>query len=182
MISKKEVRAQIRQKKKESDKDWRDQAAEACCRQLFETEEWKQADSILTYVSYNREMSTFPVIERALAEGKTVSAPRVEGEVMNFYVFTSIDELEKSPMNILEPVENQIPVPEDALMIMPGVAFDEQKNRVGYGGGFYDRYLTAHPHHKKIAIAYEFQILSGFETEEFDIRPDFIITEKRIIK
>lgn len=181
MISKQEVRTYIRQKKKETTEQFRAEAARACSRQLFDTKEWKEASSILTYISYNREMSTYPVIEQAFAEGKTVAAPRVEGREMSFYIFHSMDELVKSPMNILEPCKNDIPVAEDALMIMPGVAFDQQKNRVGYGGGFYDRYLNGHPYHKRIALAYDFQILSEFETEEFDIKPHMILTETRRI-
>lgn len=180
-LTKKEARSMIRMKKKETTESFRKKAANECSARLFSTPEWKQAETILTYISYNREMSTFPLIDQAFSEGKRVAAPRVDGKEMEFYFFSSFEELVKSEMNILEPLPNDQKVPEDALMIMPGVAFDEKKNRIGYGGGFYDRYLTDHPEHKKIALAYEFQILEEFETERFDIRPDMILTESRII-
>ncbi|MDO4555192.1 MAG: 5-formyltetrahydrofolate cyclo-ligase [Lachnospiraceae bacterium] len=181
MLTKKEVRQLIQSKKRESDPVMRKEAALSCSELLFGLKQWKNAKIILTYISYNKEMSTDLILSRAFEEGKTVAAPRVEGENMNFYIFSSKDELGKSEMGILEPLKNTLPVDEEALMIMPGVAFDLERNRVGYGGGFYDKYLEMHPKHYKIAIAYEFQILSDFETSEFDLKPDLIVTESRII-
>ena len=67
-------------------------------------------------------------------------------------------------------------------MIMPGVAFDKQNHRVGYGGGFYDRYLEKHPSLKRIAAAFEFQILPEVPTEPTDISPEIIVTEKQCIR
>lgn len=181
MHTKKEVRAIIRERKKETSEEFRNDAASRCTNRLTASSEWKNADTILTYISYNREMSTYPLIEQAWKEGKKVAAPRVEGDKMNFYLFHSWEELAKSDMGILEPFGNDMVSAEAALMIMPGVAFDEKKNRVGYGGGFYDRYLMEHPQYKRIAIAYDFQILSDFETESFDICPHMIMTESRTI-
>ena len=65
-------------------------------------------------------------------------------------------------------------------MILPGVAFDKDCHRIGYGGGFYDRYLAAHPKLKKIALAFSFQIFEEVAWEEFDISPEMIITEDNI--
>ena len=62
-------------------------------------------------------------------------------------------------------------------MIMPGVAFDRSRRRVGYGGGFYDRYLEAHPHHETIAAAFEFQVLPEVPWEPTDILPQMLVTE-----
>ena len=64
------------------------------------------------------------------------------------------------------------------LIVMPGVAFDRELHRIGHGGGYYDRYLTAHPEHETIAIAYDFQVLAQVPFEEHDIRPMDLITEK----
>lgn len=186
MFSKKEVRKIIRERKKETSEEFRKDAAFRCTKRLTKSSEWKKADTILTYISYNREMSTYPLMEQAWKEGKRVAAPRVEGDKMEFYLFHSWEELSKSEMGILEPIgkeqiTEELVTPQKALMIMPGVAFDEKKNRIGYGGGFYDRYLMEHPRYQRIAIAYDFQILSDFETESFDIRPHMILTESRTI-
>ena len=186
MLTKNEVRTIIRGRKKEISDEFQKNAALCCTNRLMKRQEWKEAEVILSYISYNREMSTYLLIEQAWKEGKKVAAPRVNGEKMDFYLFDSWKELVKSKMGILEPfgkepVTEGIAIPKNSLMIMPGVAFDEKKNRVGYGGGFYDRYLREHTKYKRIALAYEFQILSDFETESFDICPHMIVTESRII-
>ena len=79
-LTKKEVRSMIRMKKKETTESFRKKASNDCSSLLFSTPEWKQAETILTYISYNREMSTFPLMEQAFLEGKRVAAPRVEGK------------------------------------------------------------------------------------------------------
>lgn len=71
---------------------------------------------------------------------------------------------------------------EDELMIMPGVAFDNQRHRVGYGGGFYDRYLSKHTRHFTAALAFEFQMMEEVPTEPTDLLPDVVITEKTIYR
>ena len=101
---------------------------------------------------------------------------------MNFYCYTKKEDLTCSKRGIWEPIPNEEVILEDALMIMPLVAFDAEKNRIGYGGGYYDKYLKVHKNHKKIAIAFEDQLVSHIEPEEHDRKPDYIITETRIIK
>ena len=71
--------------------------------------------------------------------------------------------------------------PEDAFLVVPGVAFDENRHRAGYGQGFYDRYLAAHRKHATAAVAFEFQIVEEVPAEPTDIFPDLVITEKRIL-
>lgn len=181
MHTKSEIRKEIRLKKRELTKEFMKEAEIRCFRQLVLTPFWQQADTILTYVSYNREMGTRYLIEEAFRSGKQVAAPKVEGAKMNFYLFDSFDELVKSEQGILEPVPNEKFIREDGLIIMPGVAFDLNRNRIGYGGGFYDKYMEEHPLHKKIALAYDFQIFDRIEHEKHDIKPDFILTETRII-
>ena len=84
-------------------------------------------------------------IEKAWADGKEIAVPKVQGLDMIFYKLTDFAQLEPGYYGIPEPVSGEIVQWEDALMIMPGVAFDRQNHRVGYGGGFYDRYLEKHP-------------------------------------
>ena len=87
-------------------------------------------------------------------------------------------------MHIMEPDPDRcecLDSEEDALIIMPGVAFDADRRRIGYGGGFYDRYLAVHPGHVTVAAAYEFQVLEQVPSQEQDIRPQLLVTEDRII-
>ena len=101
---------------------------------------------------------------------------------MIFYKLTDFSQLEPGYFGIPEPARGEIAEWENALMIMPGVAFDKQNHRVGYGGGFYDRYLEKHPALKRIAAAFEFQILPEVPTEPTDISPEIIVTEKQCIR
>lgn len=140
-----------------------------------------QAQNILIYVSYNNEMNTFPIIEEALRQSKNVYVPKVEGKEMHFYQIHSLDDLQPGFKGILEAKEGTalfqaIPEEEDnTLMIMPGVAFDCFRNRLGYGGGFYDRYLADKPFMHTIAIGYACQMTDYIETEKTDIKPGQVI-------
>lgn len=102
---------------------------------------------------------------------------------MIFYEITSMDDLEPGYFGILEPKEGLAKATgEDGLMIMPGVAFDPFRHRVGYGGGFYDRYLSVHTKHSTAALAFEFQMLEEVPVEPTDLLPDVVITEGQLIK
>ena len=158
--------------------------------------EYREAEVIYCYVDYNHEVKTWPVMEQAMADGKQVAVPRVDGETMEFYRITGKEDLEPGYSGILEPKEG-LPVVSDggkaaggrggragesapvgrALFLMPGVAFDRDHHRVGYGGGFYDRYLEAHPGLVTAALAYECQMFDAVPFEEFDILPQILVTE-----
>ena len=114
---------------------------------------------------------------------KKVAAPKVVGEDMIFYQISQPEDLEPGYFGIREP-KTSLPVAdgEDGLMIMPGVAFDNQRHRVGYGGGFYDRYLSKHTSHFTAALAFEFQMMEEVPTEPTDLLPDVVITEKTIYR
>ena len=148
--------------------------------------EYQEADTIFAYVDCKHETKTEDLIRSAWADKKRVAVPKVVGQNMKFYYITSLeDDLEEGYFGIREPFE-QNPADEAAdkpgtLMLMPGVAFDEQRHRIGYGGGFYDRYLEAHPSLATAALAFEFQIKEEVPYESFDILPNRIVTEKRVI-
>ena len=140
-----------------------------------------EAERLLVYADYNHEVMTGFLIEEAWKQGKEVAVPKVVGKDMVFYKLTDWKQLEPGYFGIPEPAYGEIVEWEDAVMIMPGVAFDNNCHRVGYGGGFYDRYLEKHPKVKRIAAAFEFQILPEVPTEPTDIAPEMIVTEKQII-
>ena len=140
-----------------------------------------EAERLLVYADYNHEVMTVFLIEEAWKKGKEVAVPKVVGKDMVFYKLTDWKQLEPGYFGIPEPAYGEIVEWEDAVMIMPGVAFDNNCHRVGYGGGFYDRYLEKHPKVKRIAAAFEFQILPEVPTEPTDIAPEMIVTEKQII-
>ena len=180
-IRKKEIRHEMRLRKKQVTEEERAIVGQSIFEKLVEMPEFQEAKSISIYVAYNQEIPTLPIIEEAFRLGKEVASPIVEDGKINFYRYTSVSMLEEGKYGILEPKKDLGLVSDQSLVIMPGVAFDKNRNRIGYGGGYYDGYLMRNPKLKTIAFAYDFQIYEQFETDEGDYRPDKILTEKRLI-
>ena len=180
-----------------------DEQVEEWSRQLTERvirlPEFLQADRVMAYADYNHEVMTRFIIEEAWKSGREVAVPKVVGKDMVFYRLTDFSQLAPGYFGIPEPTEGETVDWTDALMIMPGVAFDRENHRVGYGGGFYDRFLEAHPALPHIALAFEFQvkrnpdilrvavafdfqILDQVPTEPTDICPQIIVTQSNIYR
>ena len=144
----------------------------------------QEAEWFFPFVSYGTEVDTMRMIQYALQETKLrVAVPRVRGKNMDFYEITSMNHLKKGYRGILEPDTDTLVEAKEGIMLLPGLAFDIEKNRVGYGGGYYDRYLAHYPCPDRItiAVAYDFQIVHKIETDAFDQCADWIITDQRII-
>jgi 5,10-methenyltetrahydrofolate synthetase len=145
---------------------------------------YRKAGSLLTYVSYKSEADTLVLIEHALKNGKKVYCPKVSGREMEFYRIASQDDLEDGYRGIREPRNRNeermfragIKRGEN-LMLMPGSVFDKERNRIGYGGGYYDRYLETHTGLTVMALCYEMQVQERIPTERHDRKPDIVITE-----
>ena len=140
--------------------------------------EFCQAERIMAYADYNHEVMTGFLIEEAWKSVKEVAVPKVVGKDMVFYKLTDFKQLAPGYFGIPEPSQGEIVHWDQALMIMPGVAFDRKNNRVGYGGGFYDRFLEKNPDILRVAVAFDFQILDQVPVWPTDIRPQIIVTEK----
>lgn len=142
-----------------------------------------RSDILLAFVSYGSEISTLQILGESLKKGKKVFVPRVEGEDMVFYRITALADLKEGYKGILEPdgtTESYIYSEEEAqhtLLLMPGVAFDLMRNRMGYGKGFYDRFLKEKEGLwiRSIAIGHACQMTEQVPCEEHDIRPYQII-------
>lgn len=140
-----------------------------------------QARVIYTYVSYRAEADTRNLIDQAWKDGKIVAVPRVSGTDMDFYQIYSREDLEPGIMGILEPKNHCKKMQEEStVMIVPGAVFDRNGYRIGYGGGFYDRYLEKYPNHLLAALAYECQLTDKIPIEPWDKKIDYIITEEGI--
>ena len=138
--------------------------------------QYARAKTVYGYLPYNQEVRTVPLLERALKDGKQVAVPKVYGDEMKFIYMTDLSLTEKSDMGIPEPVADG-PVAEDptALVLMPGLAFTEKGDRMGYGGGFYDKFLAAEPEHPTVALCYQFQMVEELPTQEHDIPVDLVL-------
>ena len=142
--------------------------------------EFQKADHILAYADYTHEVRTCYLIKEAWKAGKEVAVPKCAGKDLIFRKLTDFSQLKQGYFGIPEPESGETVSWEDALMIMPGVAFDEENHRIGYGGGFYDRYLAAHPDLVRLAVAFEFQRLPAVPVEPTDILPHLVVTEKKV--
>lgn len=176
-MDKKALRRQIREKKQAMTEQQILDASRRLGELFLQTEQYRAAKTVYGYLPYNQEVRTVPILERALADGKRVAVPKVYGDEMRFIYMTDLTLVEKSDMGIPEPVADG-PVADDptALVLMPGVAFDPQGHRIGYGGGFYDKFLAAEPQHPTVALCYDFQLLPSLETEAFDIPVDCVLS------
>ena len=142
-----------------------------------------EASTIMFFAAFRSEVDTIPMIRKSLAEGKHVVMPKVRGRDLVLFEIKDFDEdISLGRWGIPEPHE-QRPITLDAidLMIVPGVAFDEHGNRLGYGAGYYDRIITNYDG-ETIALAFELQIVPQVPVTENDCPIKQIVTEKRIIK
>lgn len=170
------LRKQIREQKRQMTPEQIDTASERLAELFFATEYYRNARTIYGYLPYNQEVRTVPILRRALQDGKRVAVPKVYGDEMRFIYMDDLALVENGYAGIPEPVADE-PVAEDttALVLMPGLAFDRQGHRIGYGGGFYDRFLARETDHPTVALCYGFQMLDRLDTEEFDVPVDCVL-------
>ncbi len=175
-MDKKELRKQIREKKRAMTPEEIESASEKLKELFLATDQYRRANTVYGYLPYNQEVRPVPILERALADGKRVAVPKVYGDEMRFIYLTDLTRVAVNDFGIPEPVADG-PVADDptALVLMPGLAFDKEGHRIGYGGGFYDKFLAEEPEHPTIALCYGFQMVNELPTEEFDIPVDQVL-------
>ena len=170
------LRREIREKKRAMTQEEIAEKSRRLTELFLDTDFYRNAKTIYGYLPYNQEVRTVPLLEQALRDGKRVAVPKVYGEEMKFLYMTDLTQVAKGYAGIPEPIADG-PVAEDgtALVLMPGLAFDQEGHRIGYGGGFYDKFLAAEPDHPTLALCYDFQMLPKLETEEYDIPVDCVL-------
>lgn len=175
-MDKKELRRQIREQKRAMTQEEISCASARLAEQFFQTEQYAKASVIYGYLPYNQEVDTLPILRRALRDGKRVAVPKVYGDTMNFIYLDDLSQVAPSSMGIPEPVADApIARDETALVLMPGLAFDQKGNRMGYGGGYYDKFLAQEPNHPTVALCYDFQMVDVIPTDTYDIPVDLVI-------
>ena len=142
---------------------------------VINLEEYKQSDLILIYVSLKDEVDTIELIKYSLKIGKKVAVPKCEDNDIIFYYINSIKDLEEGKFGILEPKTNKKVINfNNSICIIPGVAFDKQNNRIGYGKGFYDRFLENY-NGIKIGLTYKECVCDKIDSEINDVKMDKVI-------
>ncbi len=152
-------------------------ASAALAAQLFRHPLYQSARALYAYLSYNQEVRTAPILHQARLDGKRVAVPRVVGERIEFIWLEPETALESGYCGIPEPVGGAVADDPTALVLMPGLAFDPEGNRLGYGGGFYDRFLEREPEHPTVALCYGFQLLPHLEVQTHDRPVDVVISQ-----
>ena len=175
-MDKKELRRTIRERKRAMTEEEIVTRSKKLGVLFAHSEAYKNAKTIYGYLPYNQEVRTVPMLEQALRDGKRVAVPKVYGDEMKFLYLDDLSKVSKGYAGIPEPIADE-PVADDetALVLMPGLAFDPAGHRIGYGGGFYDKFLAAEPNHPTLALCYEFQMLPELHTEEHDIPVDTVL-------
>lgn len=141
---------------------------------------YKSSDCIFIYVSFGNEVDTHRIINYSLANNKIICVPKVinKKEGMKAVRIQSLEELHLSSFGILEPkdLQNSVDPKEIDLLFIPGLAFDNKGGRIGYGAGYYDRFLkTVREDAYKVGLAYDFQIVSSVPMENYDTFIDNLI-------
>ena len=175
-MDKKELRSQIRQLKRAMSEEAIVEASARLGELFVNCPEYQAAKTIYGYLPYNQEVRTVPMLEQAMKDGKRVAVPKCYGEEMKFIYMDDLSKVEKGYANIPEPIADD-PVADDptALVLMPGLAFTEDGKRMGYGGGFYDKFLASEPTHPTVALCYAFQMVDYIPTEDYDIPVDRVL-------
>lgn len=146
--------------------------------------EARQARSAMAFWSFGSEVDTAPLIERLVAGGKTLTLPRIESSDVVPVAFVPGDPTTETSFGAMEPAGGRVLDPSELdLVIVPGVAFDRSGNRVGYGAGYYDRFLRrTRPGVPAVAIAFSAQVVPEVPTGGTDRRVDAIVTEAEVIR
>jgi 5-formyltetrahydrofolate cyclo-ligase len=154
--------------------------------QLFHTQEFKDAKTILFYISYHNEVNTHEMIQDSLMMKKRIVVPKtdVNTRTITCSAFTQWDDLRQGPYTILEPRQEcvkEVSLDTIDLIVLPGIAFDCHGNRIGHGLGCFDRLLQKKIHAHLFGLAFELQIVESIPPEKHDKKVEKIITEDRII-
>ena len=176
-MDKKELRAAIRAKKRAMSEAQIDACSEKLAVLFRAHPAYQAAKSIYGYLPYNQEVRTVPMLRQAQFDGKRVAVPKVYGDTMKFLWLDDLSAVAPGAFGIPEPIADG-PEADDAqaLVLMPGLAFDSQGHRCGYGGGFYDKFLAAHPTHPTVALCYGFQMFDHLDTDEYDVPVDAVLS------
>ncbi len=180
MDKKKQLREKMKDNLKQMNDDDYQTFSYELKKKLLRSKEWKEAKTIGITISTNREVDTRSIIEAGWEEKKRIVVPKCfpEKKELKFYQINSFQEVEDSFYSLKEPIITMTPFVEKSeidLLIVPGLIFDEHGYRIGFGGGYYDRYLMDYAN-MTISLAFDFQLVDDLPKENFDIPIQKIIS------
>jgi 5-formyltetrahydrofolate cyclo-ligase len=183
-VQKKTIREVAKKRRATINKDQIKNWSQRICAQVLEMVD--RSNPVMVYVSKSPEVDTGTLITSLIGRNGYVIVPIIECETINLRLsyLTDPSVLVESTFQVPEPVYRELPAHADEVkvVIIPMLAFDRQGNRLGYGAGYYDRFLCAHPKIPRIGIAFSCQEFEVIPSDENDIRMDLIVTEEDIIR
>lgn len=198
MISKEKVRKKAVETRDSIDEESRQQKSEEIAKKILEADWFKEADIVLSYHAFRSEVEVDALNRAVLTQGKKLYLPKtyVKEKQIRFFEITDLSKLKRGYQKIWEPTgeepefsfETVKEEQKKVLMIMPGTAYDARGYRMGYGGGYYDRYLNAHEAEWKmidfmtVFASFSEQKMILIPGERCDVKPDVIVTEKEIMQ
>lgn len=175
-MNKPELRQLVQRKKQAMSPEVIRRKSNALAELLYGTPQYQLARTIYCYASFNQEVYTVPIMLRALRDGKRVAVPRMTESGLRFIQIDTPDTLQPGKMGIPTPPAGGTPLDDpSALVLVPGLAFDIKGSRVGYGGGWYDRFLKEEPVHPTVALCYDFQIFEQLPADDYDVPVQLVL-------
>jgi len=185
-VEKKDIRAEVLKRREALRRDEWTSLSSIICRRMSSLTVIFDADLVLGYVPFRNEVDVLPLLRSLLQRGAKIALPKVRKAEhrIDACLVDNLEDLERGAYGILEPrSESRVDPQEIDLVIVPGVAYDENRNRLGYGGGYYDRFLTGlSASAVSVAPAFELQVVPQLPRDAHDKRVDVIVTENRIIR
>ncbi len=184
-LLKKNFRKKIQKKRNNLSVEYRGKSSKLIAEKFFSTVHYISSKIILIYHPFKSEVDTAIIIREALKNKKNIVLPRVHNNKLElFFVNNPSEQLERGSYHIMEPVAElcrPAKISDIDLAVVPGVSFDKNLNRLGYGGGYYDKILLQIPPKvKKIALCFDIQVVNSIPVLEHDIKIDMLITETKI--
>lgn len=182
MKTKSVIRAEMQAQIKNLSIEGKEQIENILFNKLTQSQSWQQSDVIGLTMSLPQEWNTLPIIEYGLKDDKIIVLPKsnMMDKTMIFYEISNLNHLEPGYGGILEPASERCKVVEFSaidLLVVPGFAYDKRGYRIGFGGGFYDRFLTSFKG-KTVSLAAQFQILDKIPINQYDQKVNQILTDK----
>ena len=182
MLNKAQLRLLAAKAERDAGEAYLRSADEVSFRKLFDLEVYKRAETIFSYVGVGTEPDTAAIIKDALEAGKRVAVPKITGEgTMDAALISSLDELEAGKLGLIEPSAGYTAaeLSDTDVIIIPAAAFSKRLERLGRGGGYYDRFLVQ-SRGIKIGIGREKLLFDELQTQPHDVGIDVLITEEKI--
>ena len=184
-LFKSDIRKRIQNKRNSLPIRDRNKRSKIIAEKFFGTAYYNNSNKILIFYPFRSEIDVTIIIRQALENKKNIILPRIHGQELKlFYVDNLKKQLERGAYGIMEPATDlcrPAKISDIDLVVVPGISFDKNLNRLGYGGGYYDRLLLCIPEGvKKIALCFDIQVVDSIPVSEHDIKVDILITDTKI--